>query len=83
MDKIRTTVEWGRENLDLGDREDAKKQKYSCKCGAHDYIKYVERTKTTLPPMINCWKCKAGFQVSPEDMLKNGKGMTLNSIGSG
>lgn len=50
---------------------------YRClnpKCKAVDYLKQYPG-EMAPPDMVNCWNCRAGFNVSPDQMMAEGIGM--------
>jgi hypothetical protein len=52
--------------------------KYRCsnrKCGAEDHVKLYGNE--SAPPCINCWQCRAGLQMAPEQMMQQGIGMFM------
>jgi DNA replicative helicase MCM subunit Mcm2 (Cdc46/Mcm family) len=55
-------------------KEELKFVKYRCtKCGEEDTGKYYENEP--ISPVINCWKCHAGFQKDIDYMIQNRVGM--------
>lgn len=55
-------------------QDGVREQKYKCsQCGAEDTVKLYQAERT--PPAINCWKCKAGFKMSQQDMMVSHTGM--------
>lgn len=54
--------------------EGMREQSYKCtKCEATDSVKLYEKERT--PPVINCWKCKAGQKLEVPAMMQARVGM--------